>query len=286
MKKLLIIVCSVLLLLAGCGKIADKFFPQPTPAAPPEQPEISPPERTAPSAGMETLPPPQEPETENPDVSPAPVQVEGPVIPSEMLTVYEGVLEEFYQSYEDPERFRYEDGPAFAIYDVNKDGTEELVIKDPTSETLGPFLRIYGYSESIHRAYLELDENSDFCYYDNGVIEVKWSHNQGAAGDKLWPYSVYRYSSKTEDYAYFASVDGWDKELREVFDGQSFPDDLDLDGDGFLYYVITEPGGYAPAYGDAMDYTAYESWRQSYLQGAEPSGFSFEPLMRENISLQ
>lgn len=284
MKKIIIFVmaCVVLCVLSGCVKIeipANVPEKDDTPA----KVETIVPDTPAPPAVVENI--------ENPpDPSPAPAQPEAPAAPSGklsgMLTAYEAILNELYESYEDPERFRYEDGPAFALFDVDQDGLEELILKDSVGEVSGTFLRIYGYDETGRKAYLELDVSPDFYYYDNGVIEVAWSHNQGAAGDKLWPYSVYQYSDRTKDYAYLAGVDGWDKNLREVFDGQSFPDALDLDGDGFLYYVITEPGGYAPAYGEAMDYDAYEAWRQTYLQGAEPSGIPFIPLVKDNISLQ
>lgn len=52
-----------------------------------------------------------------------------------------------------------------------------------------------------------------------------------------------------------------------------------------MYYVITEEGGYAPAYGEVMDGADYEAWRQTYLNGAFPAGPSFLPLVKENISL-
>ena len=282
-------VCAALCVLAGCIKIE---IPANVPAKddPPVKAEVTVPETSEPPVNAEKDSAPQGSDVTEAAPSPAPVQGEEPAIPSGkrsgMLTAYEEILNELYQSYTDPERFQHEDGPSFALFDVDRDGAEELIVKDPVGETSGPFLRIYGYQESGGKAYLELEETPDFYYYDNGVIEVQWSHNQGAAGDKLWPYTVYQYNAGTGVYERLAGVDGWDKELREVFDGQSFPDELDLDGDGFLYYVITEPGGYAPAYGDAMDYDAYENWRQSYLQGAGPGGFSFVPLVKENISLQ
>lgn len=280
MRKKLILaaaLCVLLCALTACGGTRNEKTASPEAGTPP-QTQTEPPE--APEAYEPSDIQPVEPAI--PEETPEPVKTEEPAIPqtdwSGMLTAYRQLLEELYQAYDDPERFRYEDGPSFAVYDVDRDGTEELLIQDPVSE----LVQIYGYS-SAGKVYLELEEYSNLYCYDNGVIEVGWSHNQGAAGDKLWPYNVYQYNPGTGVYDRIAAVDGWDKALREIFSGKAFPAEADLDGDGFIYYVITEPGGYAPDYGEAMDYAAYEDWRQSYLQGAEPSGVPLLPLIRENI---
>ena len=35
------------------------------------------------------------------------------------------------------------------------------------------------------------------------------------AGDKLWPYNMYRYNAETGAYERTAAVDGWDKSLSD-----------------------------------------------------------------------
>lgn len=268
------VLCVLLCALTACGGTEK---------------EITLPEDDTPSQVQTEAPEVSEPENIQPAEPSGPEEVksEEPVIPqtgwSGMLMAYTEILEELYQAYQDPERFRYEDGPGFALYDVDLDGMEELIVQDTVGEVAGQWVRIYGYDDATGTAYVELEEYPDLSYYDNGVIEAGWSHNQGAAGDKLWPYTVYQYNSVTGKYEQIAMVDGWDKNLREIFDGESFPDEVDQDGDGFIYYIITEEGGYAPTYGAAMDYAAYEAWRDSYLNGAFPTGPSFLPLVRENI---
>ena len=285
-KKLVLLMaaCALLCALTACGKtnndvtLPENDAPPQTQMEPQEPPKTSEPEDVRP---VEPAPPEEPPET-----APEPVTSEEPPVPqtgwSGMLMAYTDILEELYQSYQDPERFRYEDGPSFTLFDVDLDGEEELIVRDPVGEVAGQWVRIYGYRDA-GEAYLELEEFSDLYYYDNGVIEAAWSHNQGGAGDKLWPYTVYQYHSETGVYEQLAMVDGWDKNLREVLAGETFPDEVDQDGDGFIYYIITEEGGYAPTYGAAMDHMAYEAWRDSYLNGALPTGPSFLPLVRENI---
>lgn len=277
-KKLIAMAACVLLCaLTACGRTQKE--PAPPEDNVPSQPRTETPE----------VPEASEPEDIQPAEPSGPEETKGeePAIPqtgwSGMLMAYTNILEELYQAYQDPERFRYEDGPSFALYDVDLDGTEELIVRDPVGEVAGQWVRIYGYDDASGKAYVELEEYPNLYYYDNGVIEAAWSHNQGAAGDKLWPYTVYQYDAASGMYTQLAMVDGWDRNLREVLAGETFPDEADQDGDGFIYYIITEEGGYAPAYGEAMDHTAYETWRDSYLNGAFPTGPSFLPLVKENI---
>ena len=47
-----------------------------------------------------------------------------------MLAAYQEVLEEIYRSSEDPEQSQYENGPSFALYDADRDGVEELIVRN------------------------------------------------------------------------------------------------------------------------------------------------------------
>ncbi|MDE7218661.1 MAG: hypothetical protein K2O45_03435 [Oscillospiraceae bacterium] len=277
MKKIIwmLLLCALFCALTACG--------EKEPSAPPAQPDVVSPE---PPAGPD-LPP----EAPSPDESPAKpeVQPEEPSIPttawSGMLAAYQEVLEEIYQSSQDPEQSQYENGPSFALYDADRDGVEELIVRNTGGSMADMWTRVYGYNEASQTAYIELEEFSSLYWYDNGIIEAAWSHNQGMAGDKLWPYNVYQYSAETGKYELTAAVDGWDKSLSDTWSGTSFPDDVDMDGDGFVYYVITEEGSYAPDYGEVMDNADYEAWREMNLQGAFPTGPDLVPLTKENIAL-
>ena len=63
-----------------------------------------------------------------------------------------------------------------------------------------------------------------------------------------------------------------------------FPDEVDKDGDGFVYYIITEDGGYAPEYGTPMDYAEYANWVAVFL-GADVVEPAYIPLTEENIAM-
>lgn len=181
----------------------------------------------------------------------------------------------------------------FAICDVNGDGRDELITQTNAAPMAGQVEQVYdGDGNTL------LAEYPFMTYYDNGYVTAGWSHNQGVSGDKLWPYTLYRYDSSTGKYVQDASVDGWDKSIRDTYpafgdnDGDyyidqsviPFPDDVDKDGDGFVYYIITEEGGYAPVYGEPMDYADYALWVGRYL-GANAVHPCYFSLSEENIAL-
>ena len=175
-------------------------------------------------------------------------------------------------------------GENFAICDVNGDGKNELITQRNNTYMAGQAERVY--DADGNELLWDFTRNA---YYDNGYVTAGWSHNQGVAGDKLWPYTLYRYDGSAGKYVPEASVDGWDKSIRDTclsYDETiiPFPDDIDKDGDGFVYYIITEDGGYAPVYGDPMDYADYALWAARYL-GANRVDVTYYPLTEENIAL-
>lgn len=172
----------------------------------------------------------------------------------------------------------------FAIWDVNGDGRNELITQTNAAPMAGQVETVYDADGNKLLAEYPL-----MTYYDNGYAKAGWSHNQGLAGDKLWPYTLLRYDADAGKYVRVAAVDGWDKSIRDTdlsYDGTviPFPDDVDRDGDGFVYYIIEEEGGYAPVYGEPMDYAEYAQWVARYL-GANTVRVHYASLSQENIAL-
>lgn len=170
----------------------------------------------------------------------------------------------------------------FAVCDVDGDGRKELLIhwSNPVS--------VAGMAEYVldsdgGQCYTELSEYPSLCYYDNGSVEADWSHNQGKAG-RIWPKNFYRYNHEKDIYEDYGSMDAWDKSLEK----EGFPDEIDADGDGLVYYLMPADwdvdywnGGYEKKV--TVDGSGYEAWRAECVGDAKMIQPEYQYLTPENI---
>ena len=144
----------------------------------------------------------------------------------------------------------------YAIYDIDGDGIEELILSYTQTSMAGMREEIFQYDVATGEMRSEFSEYPGVTYFSNGYVEVAWAHNQGVTTD-MWPFNVYQYHADTDNYEYVASVDSWrKKDFPEDYDGNPFPDEYDLDGNGDIYYVSTVGNGRQP-----MDDAEFEAWR-------------------------
>ena len=171
---------------------------------------------------------------------------------------------------------------SFAVYDIDNDGKDELLISYWTTSMAGNVLKIYDYDEKSGKLNEEFSEFPSVTFYSNGVIEAAKSHNHGLASmsEDFWPYALYQYDSESDKYAKIADVDAWEKEYQQEYEGIPFPTDEDIDKDGCLYYLM-ENNLYE--YKSPLDNKAYEKWRESYLEEAEEISIEFLKMTDENI---
>ena len=174
----------------------------------------------------------------------------------------------------------------FAIYDVDLDGQEELIIQITTSSTAGMIEIIYDYDNEVEVIRTQFTEWPALTYYDNGIVMAKLSNNQGLGVDieNFWPYTIYQYEVKTDSYLAVGRVDAWNKAYRdEDFDGNPFPNDADKDGDGVVYYVDED---YDYRNDLPIDFAEYEKWLNAYIGDAKEVDIPYLQLTLENIDKQ
>ena len=198
-----------------------------------------------------------------------------------LWTAYFAVLNTLYYEHVFPDGMLYDPfvdgtGDQFALVDLHGDGTEELVLLATNSYTAGQAGYVLSWDENTGTTRIELCEHPSFTFYDNGYLQAWASHNQGKAGDALWPYTLYRYDTQTKTYLPVAMVDAWDRSLVDT----SFPEDADRSGTGVVYYVM-QPDNYDLS--EPMDAADYATWEAGWRDGAVEVKPDYQPITAESI---
>ncbi|MCI8597751.1 MAG: hypothetical protein HFJ10_04830 [Lachnospiraceae bacterium] len=172
----------------------------------------------------------------------------------------------------------------FAIFDVDQDGREELMLQYTTTSMAGMTEAIYDYDGELKELREEFLQFPMTTYYGNGVIKVGFSHNQGFGPD-FWPFFLYQYQADTDDYTCVGLVDTWDKSYYpEAYLGGEpvpFPEEADTDGDGILYY-LSDSEEYQLE--DPVNKGEYEEWVTSHVGEAGEMEIPWLPLSEESFA--
>lgn len=166
----------------------------------------------------------------------------------------------------------------FAVYDVDGDGEEELLVRISNSYMAGMCEVIYGYDAHSAALKTELYSFVAVTHYP-GMLKVDASHNHGKAGDVIWPYSVYQYNPVKDKYEESYSVDAWDKskadydQLREM----PFPEDIDTEHNGYVY-LITEGKTQT-----ILNRKSFDNWEAALFADKEPLTIPWQKMTSENI---
>lgn len=165
----------------------------------------------------------------------------------------------------------------FAIFDVDGDGAEELLVSVSNTYMAGMRLAIYGYDADADGLKLEAVGFPAVTIYP-GMIKMLSSHNQGYAGDVLWPYGILKYDPAADGYRFKCSVDAWDRTLSETgYDGSPYPTDIDVDNVGHVYLITDDDGDLT------LNQADYEKWESELLAGKEEIIIPWQKLTAENI---
>lgn len=175
-------------------------------------------------------------------------------------------------------------GNTFAIFDVDKDGEDELILCITSASMAGMREVIYDYDEATDTVREEYSGFPGGTFYENGLIEEGLSHNQGMApmGD-FWPYMLHRYQAASDSYQCTFMVDAWEKEFRDQdYDGNPYPEEVDAEKSGIVYYLM-EGGTYNMTSTVPVSKSAYEEWRKEQGMESEKTEIPFQELTEENV---
>lgn len=156
---------------------------------------------------------------------------------------------------------------SYSVLDVDDDGKEELLINFGNAFSMaGMVCYVYDYDSVTGEVYIEHAGFPDMTFYDNGYLKEEASHNHGRSYmEDFWPYSLYKYNAQTDKYEAVALMDAWQQQISEDSEPDpDFPVEKDTDGDGIVYYDMSDDY-YAPSM--IMDNAEYEEWCEKYNTG-------------------
>lgn len=166
----------------------------------------------------------------------------------------------------------------FALYDVNGDGKDELIVQFVTAPMSGNVETVYSYDESGDTLHKILAVFPSMTYYTNGLVKEDWSHGSELAGDEYWPYNMYQYSSETGEYELVAEVNMWSKSVDTVdYKGDIYPVDIDAENAGTVF-ILTQDG-----ITKIISKSDYEAWLSDMMGDAVEMQISYLSLSEENI---
>lgn len=172
-------------------------------------------------------------------------------------------------------------GNKFAVYDVDGDGVEELVISFTTTYSATMQECAYGYDDSTGELYEEYSVYPYTQYFSFGFLKEMDSHNQGVSGT-FWPYTLHKYNPDEKKYEAIAYIEAWDgNSYPEDMSGNKFPSEYDKDGDGMLYYITQCSEPYDQINEEPYDYMDLSDWLGEELcdrsEGYAQAGYSIYP---------
>lgn len=171
----------------------------------------------------------------------------------------------------------------YAIFDIDCDEEEELIIEYSTASMAGCLEVVYGYNPDTESLSIEYLGTMGVQFYDNGMIIEYLSHNHTYCID-FCPYRMAQYKSENDLYQNIAYVSAWDKnDANACSVVDKFPEQYDIDGDGVLYSISYTNDISCELEDYKNDKADYDKWYESYLGGAKEIELDFKSLDCDNF---
>ncbi len=149
----------------------------------------------------------------------------------------------------------------YAIFDADKDGEEEFMIKILNAPVSDQIEIVYDYEDGNFKPILVAFPHA--MYFKDGSVITFWSHATGLEGEGFWPLTFYQYDQTRKEYVRAGSAVQWEKAMRETdYNGVAFPDEADKDKDGIVYMIYR--GEDDEWDGRYVDQAEYDAWVDSF----------------------
>lgn len=224
-------------------------------------------------------------------VKPTAVPTVAPSAEENILAIYQQALKRLLEEHIELDGYEYQDYEweslgqiEFALCDADVDGEQELIIRHGDTYMAGQYTAVYRYDAERGELVSEGGGTASCLFYDNGTMLDAASHNQGWSGD-FWPFTALRYDKTEKKYKEIAFVEAWDRALMEENQLPGYPEEVDVENAGFVYYIY-EAGEDGVDWGKEVapvSQSGYDAWYEGIFGGAKEIEVDYRPLTEENI---
>ncbi|MCR4667481.1 MAG: hypothetical protein K5657_09375 [Desulfovibrio sp.] len=174
-----------------------------------------------------------------------------------------------------------------ALCDVDGNGKAELLVRFQSGTEASKQELVCGYDERSGNLTIEFMGTPGVEYFTNGCLKQKLSHNQGLGGE-FWPYNFLIFDASQGEYSTKGSVDAWSRKAFPVnpFENDKpFPKDVDVTGDGFVYFIDDESFPGAGGFDKPVDTPVYKAWVKQYIGDAKKITVEWVPANASGLNL-
>ena len=161
----------------------------------------------------------------------------------------------------------------FAVYDIDHDDREELILEITQADAEDCFTAVYDMDADgdLRR---EVRYSAELSFWSDGIVIASYTDAAETDGDFI-PYAAAQYNKELdiyEEFAYAAVLDRAILEKQDMLD--EYPEDADVSHSGKVYYVSD---------GEPMDVKEYEKWYASWHTDLVETEVPMQALTAENI---
>lgn len=166
----------------------------------------------------------------------------------------------------------------FAVFDINDDGADELIVQFVTAPMAGNRETVYAYNAAEDTLEQLLTVFPAVTYYDNGLVKADWSHGSALAGEAYWPYDLYQYDGAAGQYRKLAEVNMWSREVDTVdYKGDPYPEEIDAENAGTVFILTRDDVT------ETVSHSDYAAWLAEVVGDAQPVQVPYQSMSEENI---
>lgn len=170
----------------------------------------------------------------------------------------------------------------FAVYDIDSDGREELLV---TFDNRSIFMYDHNADGNLveqFSGYIQSD------FYENGAVKVYSAHNQTHSFE-VHPFQMYKYNAETDSYDLCGSVRGIDKDVVDMINKEKeevgrtdfleYPSEYDTSSSGTVYYIRRSDDDIEIP----MSETEYNEYYEQFTENTDIIDIPFMKLTEKNI---